>query len=206
MKRNIYIDGENFVHIAVSCLKKHKLITKREQLTDFDFTYFIDFVTQQRPAKPQHVRYYGAKLKIVKSNPQLEKLSLKMVQWNAIWSNVLQKHKIEYVKCGHLKVRDSHQCSYCGKTDQIFLEKGVDVGLAVDIVSDAFRKQAQEIILFSADSDMLPAIKRAHSVGVKVIYAAFSGAVNRALTTMSDEVWTYSEEQIIEAFKRSKHG
>lgn len=206
MKRNIYIDGENFVHIVVSCLKKHNLIQKREQLKDFDFTYLIEFVAQQRPLKPLHIRYYGAKLQIVKTNAQLKKLSTQMVKWNAIWSNVLQRQGIEFIKCGHLKVRDSHKCSYCGRIDQVFLEKGVDVGLAVDIVSDAFRKQAQEIVLFSADSDMLPAIKRAHSVGVKIIYVAFSGTVNRALTTMADEVWTYSEEQIVEAFNRSKNG
>ncbi|MGI9027719.1 MAG: NYN domain-containing protein [Candidatus Saccharimonadales bacterium] len=203
MKRNIYIDGENLVHIVVDCLISKKLIKNRRDLQDFDFGYLIDFVTRVKPHKATKTRYYGAKLQVFKGNSRLEKNSKDMVRWNSNWINVLQKQKIEFIKCGHLKLRDSHKCNHCGKTNQIFLEKGVDVGLAVDVVSDALKGHVNEIVLFSADSDMLPAIKRAHGAGVRVVYAAYSGAMNRALTTMADDVWTFSEEQIVEAFKRN---
>ncbi len=204
MKRNIYIDGENFVHILVACLRQKKLIKSRKQLENFDFSYLIDFVTLQKPAKAKRISYYGAKLQIFSGSAEIEKLSKEMVRWNAKWVNVLSTQNIDFIKCGHLKLRDSHKCSHCGQVDQLFLEKGVDVGLAVDIVSDALKGHVDEVVLFSADSDMLPAIRRAHSAGVKIIYAAYSGAVNRALTTMVDAVWTYSEDQIIEAYKRAQ--
>lgn len=204
MRRNIYIDGENFVHIMLEVLRQHKLVRGRRQLSGFDFAYIIDFVTRTRPAKAQHVRYYGAKLQVFKGDAALEKSSKEMVAWNAAWVNILSKQRIDFIKCGHLKVRDGQPCVHCGKGSYLFVEKGVDVGLAVDVVSDALKGQVDEIILFSADSDMLPAIKRAHGAGVKVVYAAYSGAINRAVSTMADEVWTYAEDQIIEAFKRGQ--
>jgi uncharacterized LabA/DUF88 family protein len=204
MRRNIYVDGENLVHIIAKCLVERGVIRSRSQLDNFDFSAFIDFVTRVRPSKPRHIRYYAAKLSVAKTSSDLAKLSEDMIKWNAVWVNVLSKHGIEVVKCGRLKVRDARKCRSCGLTDQVFAEKGVDVGMAVDMVSDALKGSVDEIVMFSADSDMLPAIKRAHSAGVKVIYAAYSGAVNRALTTMVDEVWTYSFDQIVDAFRGEK--
>jgi uncharacterized LabA/DUF88 family protein len=202
MIRNVYIDGENFVHIIVASLRKQGIINSRSELKNFDLLHIINFVTKIRPAKNQKITYYGAKLQVYKNNEILEATSREMVKWNANWVSLLQRQKINFIKCGHLRLRDSHRCSHCGNIDQLFLEKGVDVGMAVDIVSDALKGKVDEIVLFSADSDMLPAIKRAHSAGVKIIYAAYSEAVNRALTTMVDEVWVFSAKQVAESYKR----
>jgi uncharacterized LabA/DUF88 family protein len=204
VKRNIYIDGENLVHIILNCLVERKVIGSRNELSHFDLRSLMNFVTRVRPAKPKHVRYYSAKLGVVTTSPALTKLSQDMIKWNAKWVNILDRQGIEVIKCGRLKIRDAHKCRSCGGVDQIFVEKGVDVGMAVDVVSDALKDSVDEVVLFSGDSDMLPAIKRAHGVGVKVIYAAYSGAVNRALTTMVDEVWTYSADQIVAAFRGKK--
>ena len=204
MRRNIYIDGENFVHIVLGVLAEKKLIKNRSELNNLDFAYIIEFVTRSRPSPVGHTRYYGAQLRVANHSKQLQKQSQAMVAWNAGWVTNLNKQGIEYIKSGRLKVRDSHVCSHCGKQELIFQEKGVDVGLAVDLVSDALKGHINEAVIFSADSDMLPAIKRVHGAKVKVIYAAYSGGVNRALTTMVDEVWTYSSDQIVEAFLRTR--
>lgn len=45
-------------------------------------------------------------------------------------------------------------------------QKGVDVRIAVDIISLAFKKQVNQIILISGDSDFVPAAKQARREGI----------------------------------------
>jgi len=52
-------------------------------------------------------------------------------------------------------------------------EKGVDVKIAVDILTLARDDSCQSIILLSSDSDLLPAIKKAQEVGKPIEYVGF---------------------------------
>lgn len=54
-------------------------------------------------------------------------------------------------------------------------EKGVDVKIAVDILTLAQMDNCQSIILLSSDSDLLPAVKKAQDAGKSVEYVGFGG-------------------------------
>lgn len=54
-------------------------------------------------------------------------------------------------------------------------EKGIDVLLALDLAFSAASKDFDVIVLFSGDSDLLPALERAHAVGVTCEVAAWKG-------------------------------
>ena len=50
-----------------------------------------------------------------------------------------------------------------------FMQKGVDMKIGIDIASLVFKNLVSRIILFSGDTDMVPAIKLARMEGVQVI-------------------------------------
>ena len=68
------------------------------------------------------------------------------------------------------------------KGKMIFKEKGVDVRIAVDMVSLACDKVVDEIILCSSDSDLQPAIKEVRKRHTSVIYLGFESSLNTGMT------------------------
>lgn len=56
-------------------------------------------------------------------------------------------------------------------------QKGVDMRIGVDITSLALKKQVQQIILISGDSDFVPAAKQARREGIDVILAPMGATI-----------------------------
>ncbi|MBI5134779.1 NYN domain-containing protein [Candidatus Uhrbacteria bacterium] len=69
-----------------------------------------------------------------------------------------------------------------GRNVLVFKEKGVDVGLAVDMVSAACNKNLKTAIMASSDSDLQPAIRELNKRGVECIYLGFELQPNKGLT------------------------
>jgi uncharacterized LabA/DUF88 family protein len=53
----------------------------------------------------------------------------------------------------------------------IFEQKGVDMRVGLDIATISIQKAAERIMLVSADTDMVPAMKQARKSGLEVILA-----------------------------------
>lgn len=60
-------------------------------------------------------------------------------------------------------------------------QKGVDMRIGVDIISMALKKQVQQIILVSGDSDFVPAAKQARREGLDVILAPMGATIKAEL-------------------------
>lgn len=58
-------------------------------------------------------------------------------------------------------------------------EKGIDVLLALDLAFGAADRDFDVVVLFSGDSDLLPALERAHASGVACETAAWTGGGRR---------------------------
>lgn len=58
-------------------------------------------------------------------------------------------------------------------------EKGIDVLLALDLAFGAANGEFDVVVLFSGDSDLLPALERAHSFGVACEVASWAGGGRR---------------------------
>ncbi|MDZ4164385.1 MAG: NYN domain-containing protein [Smithellaceae bacterium] len=54
----------------------------------------------------------------------------------------------------------SRKCNRCGFEDEVPNEKMTDVNIAVELLSDAFQERYDTAFLISADSDLVPPIKR----------------------------------------------
>jgi uncharacterized protein (TIGR00288 family) len=72
------------------------------------------------------------------------------------------------------------------KTEVFYLEKGVDVQIAVDLVSGAYENHYDRVILMSSDTDLLPALEKVRSKGKKITYVGFSHKPSHALIEYSD--------------------
>ncbi len=84
------------------------------------------------------------------------------------------------------------KCKVCGALIQSHKEKETDVFIALKIVETAANMEIQELLIFSADSDLSPALKlaKATNPGVKntiVQTAAYIAKANSALMSFADD-------------------
>jgi uncharacterized LabA/DUF88 family protein len=102
-----------------------------------------------------------------------------------------------------LKVRDCDECRVCGLKDYKFQEKGVDVGLAVDIVKDVLSGDAERVIIVSSDTDLLPAIRIARQKRAEIVYIAFSNQITQSISRLSNNTIIFEDSDIVEAYRRA---
>lgn len=67
------------------------------------------------------------------------------------------------------------------KSGVVLYEKGVDVAIAVALLTAVYEDLADRILIASSDVSLLPVIQRAQRRGKVVEYIGFAGQVNKAL-------------------------
>ena len=201
MRNIVYIDGQNFLYKAAEILMEHGLIRDKQELTSLDIRYLFENIF---PREELQIRFYGV-TKIKRRYDLGEEILNKSIRFSDNLRRVrnsLNSQNIEYVEAGKLKVRDSDICKICGNKDYRFQEKGVDVGLAVDIVRDTLKDEVDKIILASSDTDLIPAILLAKSEGKDVVYIGFDDRLTQALLVKSSSTQVIRDAEVIEAYKR----
>ena len=73
-------------------------------------------------------------------------------------------------------------------------QKGVDMKIGVDIASIVFKKQAEQIILISGDSDFVPAAKLARREGIDFILDPMISNINSDLSEHIDGIRSQCEK------------
>lgn len=79
-----------------------------------------------------------------------------------------------------------------------FKEKGVDVKLAVDMITLACNKELETAIIGSSDSDLQPAIRELRKRGVERIYLGFENSPNKGLTFTTNRTILIRNSEVIE--------
>ncbi len=77
--------------------------------------------------------------------------------------------------------RFQYSLGYLLKSGGRFHEKGVDVHIAVDMLTVAYENSVDKIILVSSDTDLIPAVKRVMKLHIDVDYVGFSHMYSTAL-------------------------
>jgi uncharacterized LabA/DUF88 family protein len=99
--------------------------------------------------------------------------------------NLIQLQKIHFIKVGYLRARESDPCEKCSHQTWKLTEKGVDVGLAVRMLGEA--NPDTEIVVISADTDLLPAFKATSKLGAKLMHVGYETSPVYALIKASDK-------------------
>ncbi|MCX6783644.1 MAG: NYN domain-containing protein [candidate division WWE3 bacterium] len=71
---------------------------------------------------------------------------------------------------------------YLLKTGSIYHEKGVDVRMALEIQRGALTSTYDSCFLVSSDTDLLPAVEEARTIGKEVVYVGFENSLSSAMT------------------------
>ena len=196
-KTIVYIDGENTFFQLFDSLRRKKLVRYRDDLVKFDLVGLLKKTLHTEATI--EFRYYGAKLKEIDSDEDLLKRTQKMIDHKRRWSGYLSNQGVDFVSAGNLKIRN--KASPGEEADLTFVEKGIDVKMAVDLVEDAYNKKLDNAVVWSSDSDLQPAMLAVSNTGVKVTYLCHEERINDVLAGTADETKTINIDTIAKYFK-----
>lgn len=186
-KAILFIDGENFLHKIGDVLEKESKIKGFPETVNVDFNKL--FSNALKGINLSRKIFYGAKLHFSMETP---KKSQELIKAQRKLINNVKNKGFEFVMAGNVRGQK------VGKS-MVFREKGVDVKIAVDIVSLACDKKLQTAILCSSDSDLQPAIAEVRKRGVEVIYLGFEISPNKGLTFTTNRTILLRNSEIVEA-------
>lgn len=197
--KKVYIDGQNFLYKAAAVLMKHGSISSKDELTKIDMRSLFEDIA----GNGVEIVFYGAKVRVRKDlDDSIREKTTRFADVARRLRNTLNNQNIIFKEIGKLKVRDSDVCHNCQHKDLRMQEKGVDVGMAVDIVVDACNGVIDEVVLVSSDTDLLPAIRAAKDQTVKVTYIGFSDKMTWAIARQADVSKFICDQEIVDAFNR----
>lgn len=177
MRTLILIDGSNF-YFKLKDLKLHNLL-------DFNFSAFIKLIIRER--SHAGCNYYIGAIR----TDGTEKTQNLFNNQRKLFTH-LRQNKVRYI------------LGYLLKSGGVFHEKGVDVNIAVDMLVAAYEDSADDIILVSSDTDLLPAIKKAKSRGKKVEYIGFSHQPSLAMVANCSTSRLLGREDLLPFCKKAK--
>lgn len=187
-----FIDGENFFHKLEEVLKHEKNKKNRTALASIDLGELF-----KEPLKGFDIsakRFYAAKLHF---HPETKKKSQELIKFQRKLRNRLISQGYEFIIAGNVRAQ---------KVDNkiFFREKGVDVRIAVDLISLACDGKLKTAILCSSDSDLQPAIQELRVRGIEVVYLGFETNPNKGLTHTTNRAILLRNHEVIKAIKKSK--
>jgi len=184
--------------VKISSINIEDVLKKESKSKGFSETVNLDFnklfAGVLRGLNPSRKIFYGAKLHF---NPETPKKSKELIRAQRKLINNLNKQGFEFVMAGNVRGQK------VGKS-MIFREKGVDVKIAVDIVSLACDDKLNTAILCSSDSDLQPAIAEARKRGVEVVYLGFEISPNKGLTFTTNRTILLRKYEIVDAINTKK--
>jgi uncharacterized LabA/DUF88 family protein len=200
MTMKVYIDGENMRHRLVSVLLNAGKIQDNEDYFKSDLRQLISEALHE---SPEQISYYTTRIRQPDFDiPEALRDKITSIQEShRRWIAELTNQGVRVVKAGLLKVHENAPCYHCGRRTMVLQEKGVDVRMATEMVLAATRDGAKTIVVLSSDADMIPALEVVRAAGTKVIYMCFEDEVNEALRTATDQLVTYSRQNIIDSFR-----
>jgi len=121
--------------------------------------------------------FYFGRLQLHK---ETKEKSLELIEKQRALKSSLEKQGFEVVLAG--RVRGHLERCPKGHETLTFKEKGVDVRMAVDMITLACEGVLKTAIVASSDSDLQPAIKGLRELGAQSIYVGFERQPNKGLS------------------------
>ncbi len=184
----LLIDGEN---IKGKLKEVYKEFGKEKFVWhEYDFKSLFEKVLEG--TKINKKIFYFAK---IKEHEKSREKSKQLIEDQRLLKTHLEKQGFEVILRG--RVRGQFE-SVNGKEVLVFREKGVDVKIAVDMVSLSCDKKIKEIILCSSDSDLQPAIEEVKRRNVSCIYLGFEVNPNKGLSYTTKRTILIRNSEVME--------
>jgi uncharacterized LabA/DUF88 family protein len=190
MSSSLFIDGENLRHYIENVLKSSGY--RNKSIDNIDLSKLFDNVLKGLAISTK--TYYSAKLHIYPEYPKSINKSKAIIREQRILKTELEKKGFNFVISGHVR-------AFKIMKEVVFKEKGVDVRIAVDLVSSACDKKVDTVILCSSDSDLQPAVKEARARDLKIVYLGFEINPNKGLMYTCDRSIIIRNSEIVDSLK-----
>jgi len=190
----LFVDSQNFIKKLKEVFVAEGVQMPDLSLYDFDglFNKALQGIVLNRRI------FYSGKLLMDEEN---RKKSYELIQRQRIMKNKLEEVGFEFLISG--RVRPHLETDFNGRMVKIFKEKGVDVRMAVDMVSLACDGNLKTAVIASSDSDLQPAVKELKNRGVELIYLGFEISPNKGLTFTTDRTILIRNAEVIEFFAKT---
>lgn len=194
LKTILLIDGENFKGKVKDVFKDAGRIDT-PIWHEFDYKGLFDKVLNG--TEIDHTIFYFAR---IKEHPTTLAKSRALIEEQRLLKTHLEKQGFEVVLSGRVR---GHDETIKGSTILVFKEKGVDVKIAVDMVSMACDKSYERIIIGSSDSDLQPAIAEVKKRSIKCTYLGFEINPNKGLSYTTGRSILIRNSEVFE-FEKNK--
>lgn len=189
MESILFIDGRNFISKIESIFNSNN--KKVVDLSIYNFAGLFDKVLSG--IKIDKKIFYISKL--IKYEETKEK-SEELIKKQRNLKNNLGKQGFEIIFAGRVRANVG-RCPK-GHETLVFREKGVDVRIAVDMVTFACDKRLKTAIVASSDSDLQPAIRELEKREVERIYLGFENSPNKGLTFTTNRTILIRNSEVLE--------
>lgn len=187
----LFIDGENFLHKVREVLKNEKVNKNKVDLAEINLEKLF-----KEPLKSLGVSkkiYYASKIHF---HPDTKEKSAQLIKFQRCLRNNLVKQGYDFVVAGNVRAQKVGEKVF-------FREKGVDVKIAVDLVSLASKKLLDRAVLCSSDSDLQPAVAELRERKVEIIYLGFEANPNKGLSYTTNRTILLRNSEVVAACSKS---
>ena len=200
----LFIDGENFLFKIEDALIQEGFVKDKIDSIHIDIIKLLKLAIPNEPINQSF--FYAGRLREYQEYAETIKKSKELILKQRILKTSLGKQGFTFVLAGNVRPQI---VTFNGKSRITFKEKGVDVRIAVDLISLSCDKTIKKAIICSSDSDLQPAIAEARKRGVEVVYLGFESSPNKGLmyTTNKTILFRNSEiKQCVPMLSKYAHG
>lgn len=190
----LFIDGENFLHKVRDVIKEEDIEKNKFDLALIDLNELLKLPL--RGFKLSRKIFYAARLHFYQDT---KRKSIELIKLQRKLRNELLKQGYEFIIAGNVRAQKVNN-------KIIFREKGVDVKIAVDMITLTCDKKLGTAILCSSDSDLQPAVRELKNRNIKVIYLGFETSPNKGLTYTADRTILLRNSEVIASIHETFHG
>lgn len=188
-KTILFIDGENFIYKIEQVLREQGIDKHKIDLASINLSEL--FKESLKGFNIARKIFYNARLHFHKETPRK---SEELIKLQRKLRNTLIEQGYEFIIAGNVRAQKID-----GKV--VFREKGVDVKIAVDLVSLACDKKLDTAILCSSDSDLQPAIAELRKRKVEIVYLGFKASPNKGLIYTTNKTILLKNSEILNSYK-----
>ena len=191
MKTILFIDGRNFLDKINSIVNPNKGKNETIDFSIYNFKGLID-KTLSGINIDKRIFYFG---KLIE-HPETIKKSKELIEKQRLLKTHLENQGFEVVLAG--RVRGHIEKCIRGHEILTFREKGVDVRIAVEMITLACDKELKTAIIGSSDSDLQPAIYELKERKIERIYLGFENDPNKGLTFTTNRTILIRNSEVFE--------
>ncbi|HEY4508167.1 MAG TPA: NYN domain-containing protein [Candidatus Paceibacterota bacterium] len=188
MRNILLVDGENFKGKIRAVFREAG--KERPSWEQYDFKGLFKVVCKD-VVFDRKVFYFAR----IKEYAESREKSKQLIEEQRLLKTHLERQGFEVALSGRVRGQVEIQEN---KKVLIFKEKGVDVRIAVDMVSLACDRKAESIFLASSDSDLQPAIREVKERKVNCIYIGFETLPNKGISFSTGRTILIRNTEVLE--------